>query len=144
MERWHEMSPAEKASAIGRFHKPMAVLAISLRHKVRDSLGFKVKQGGFNNWLYRMDNQSHTDVRALRGFIRGPKVHNVNRATDELSEIRRDFFSKVLRPGDRVSIPDRTMLAITDNIQHGVGSAGPGPRHPPYIFLTFSFVLIVF
>lgn len=56
------------------------------------------------------------DVKTYNKYIRSPTVYNAVAIKNATDDVKVDYFSKVLQPGDFLSLPDPSIPAICDQL----------------------------
>ena len=97
------------------FHKPRLLCVVG-RKIIRDALDNRVTKDTFYDWLYRMGGTSTADYKMYNKFIRSPKVFGASAPKDSIAGIQKDFFSKMVRSGDYISLPVKNNLSSTDEL----------------------------
>ena len=73
-----------------------------------------------------MGNMPAADFTLYRRFVRSPKFINQAQALGEVNSLKKDFFQKVLKNSDVVTMPIYNLPAIQDHLDGEVPHSDAG------------------
>jgi hypothetical protein len=125
------LAPRDMQRLCARFHAPRLLLRRRGWRRRMVAPEGQVIQGkkAVTAWIYRLGSVAVADWKLYNIYLQGPQVLSLQARKSLMQEMRVDFFSKVLRNGDLVTIAhDREDRA--DKVVDSLRALGL-PGHPP-------------